>query len=174
MSMLADLGILNAHFDRWQTVCQSPWRWFGRHLGLKGLVMSGILMKQRLFVGFSNYHVEQSYLKSTFEEVWAAEPAFLSASCTRFREEVIANPYLFRYWQLAQNRFYPQCKNFYCFHITSRESIKDLEKVLITPKITSICLNDTPFCNDTDFDFVKTEMSRLLEKKYPAKSSFEL
>ena len=74
MSMLADIGIVNAHFNRWDTVRQSPKRWFGLHLGLKGLVMSGLLMKQHLFVGFSNYHTEQTYLKSTFEEVWEKEP----------------------------------------------------------------------------------------------------
>ena len=92
MSMLADIGIINAHFNRWRTVCQSPWRWFGIHLGFKGLIMSSILIKQRLFVGFSNFHIEQAYLKSTFEEVWEKESDFLNASCTRFREEVIANP----------------------------------------------------------------------------------
>jgi hypothetical protein len=47
----------------------------------------------------SSFHIEQAYLKSTFAEVWEKEPDFLMASCTRFREDVIANPYLCRYWQ---------------------------------------------------------------------------
>ena len=110
MQMLADLGVINGSFDRWKTVMQSPRRWFGPHLGIRGIIMSGILLRKRLFVGFSNYHLEQAYLKSTFKEVWDAAPDFMKASCTRFRKDVTANPYIFRYWQFAKNHFYPMKK----------------------------------------------------------------
>lgn len=173
MSMLADIGIINAHFNRWATVCQSPRRWFGLHLGLKGLVMSSILLKQRLFVGFSNYHTELAFLKSTFDEVWEKEPVFLLSSCTRFREEVIANPYIFRYWQLAKNLFYPRKKRFATFHLSERKVIDDIEKTLHNTNIASVCLNDTPFCQNDDFDFIKKNITKMLQKKYPEKSTFE-
>ncbi|MBQ8159049.1 MAG: capsule biosynthesis protein CapK [Prevotella sp.] len=173
MSMLANLGIVNAHFDRWKTVTQSPRRWFGLHLGLKGLIMSLVLMKQRLFVGFSNFHTEQAYLKSTFEEVWAAEPAFLQESCTRFREEVIANPYLFRYWQFAKNMFYPMKRRFGTFHFTDKSVVDEIEKALFNPAISSVCLNDTPFCTDEDFEYINLHLSQMLEMKFPEKSQFE-
>lgn len=174
MSMLADLGILNAHFDRWKTVCQSPRRWLGPHLGWKGLLMSAILVKQRLFVGFSNYHTEQAYLRSTFDEVWAAEPEFLRASCTQFREEVIANPYLFRYWQFASNKFHPLKRNFAGFHISERSLIHDIEKALFNEKIHSVCLNDTSFCSEEDFNYIKAKLVEMYERKLPTKSEFEL
>ncbi len=174
MSMLANLGIVNAHFNRWKTVCQSPWRWFGPHLRFRGLVMSCILIKQRLFVGFSNYHTEQAYLKSTFEEVWEKEPDFLQESCTRFREEVIANPYLFRYWQLAKNMFYPKKRKFATFHLLERTAISEIEKALFNPHIASICLNDTSFCTEDDFRFIVSRLQVIMEKKFPTKSSFEI
>ena len=174
MSMMADIGIINAHFDRWKTVCQSPKRWFGPHLGLKGLVMSGILMKQHLFVGFSNYHCEQVYLKSTFNEVWDKEPGFLNASCTRFREEVTANPYLFRYWQLAKNMFYPSKRKSYAIHITDKSCTSIMDKVLLSDKYHSVCINDTSLCKDEDFKFAMSHATKLLEKKFPVKSSFEI
>ncbi len=173
MSMLADIGILNAHFNRWESVCKSPKRWFGLHLGFKGLLMSSILMKQRLFVGFSNYHTEQAYLKSTFDEVWEKEPEFLKASCTRFREEVIANPYLFRYWQLAKNQFYPKKRKFATFHFTERKEINDIRKVLQNTDIISICLNDSSLCAEDDFDYIDSHLIKMMEEKYPIKSSFE-
>lgn len=173
MSMLADIGMLNAHFNRWQTVRQSPRRWFGPHLGWKGLLMSGVLMKQHLFVGFSNYHTEQAYLKSTFEDVWSKEPEFLMSSCTRFREEVIANPYLFRYWQFAQNKFYPRKRRFSTFHITQRDVIKPIEEALYDNNIISICINDTPFCTDADFNDIMKHLNTIFEQKFPKKSSFE-
>lgn len=174
MSMLSNIGIVNAHFNRRETVCQSPKRWFGTHLGFKGLLMSCILMKQRLFVGFSNYHTEQAYLKSTFEEVWEKEPEYLQDSCTRFREDVIANPYLFRYWQFAQNMFYPQKRRFETFHFFNRNTIDEIEKALLNPNIASICLNDSSLCPDDDFEFIDNRIIRLLEQKLPQKSSFEL
>ena len=173
MSMLADIGIINAHFNRWKTVCQSPWRWYGLHLGIKELVMSSILLKQRLFVGFSNYHIEQAYLKSIFDEVWEKEPDFLYGSCTRFREEVIANPLVFRYWQLAKNLFYPKKRRFATFHLTDRGCINKIEKAIQDTNIASICLNDTSFCTDDDFEFIHINLQRILEQKYPQKSSFE-
>lgn len=174
MSMLADIGIINAHFNRWDTVCQSPQRWFGLHLGLKGLMMSGLLMKQNLFVGFSNFHTEQAYLKSTFEEVWEKEPEFLVNSCTRFREDVIANPYLFRYWQLAKNMFYPKKRRFATFHFFDRKVAEGIKKALFNPNIASICVNDSSLCPDDDYEYIDSHLVMWLEEKYPEKSSFEI
>lgn len=174
MSMLSDIGIVNAHFNRWETVCQSPRRWFGLHLGLKGLVMSAILMKQHLFVGFSNFHTEQAYLKSTFDEVWEKEPDFLAGSCTRFREDVIANPYLFRYWQLAKNTFYPKKRRFGTIHIVDRWVADRMKKALFDPNIASICLNDSSLCSEDDFEFIDSNMRKWFEQKFPEKSSFEI
>lgn len=174
MSMLADIGIINAHFNRWETIRQSPKRWFGLHLGLKGLIMSGLLMKQPLFVGFSNYHTEQAFLKSTFEEVWDKEPGILLDSCTRFREDVIANPYLFRYWQLAQNKFHPQKKRFATIHLYNKGVIDNIQKALSNHSIATICINDSSFCPDDDFEFIDSHLTKWLELKFPEKSSFEI
>ena len=173
MSLLANLGIVNAHFNRWQTVCQSPRRWFGPHLGLKGLLMSSILLKQRLFVGFSNNHIEQAYLKSSFEDAWEKEPEFLESSCTRFREDVIANPYLFRYWQLAQNKFYPMKRRFATFHFFDRSVAPGIEKALFDPGIATICLNDSTLCPDDDYEYLDGCITRWFAQKFPEKSSFE-
>ena len=174
MSMLANIGLINAHFNRWQTVKQSPRKWFGLHLGFKGLIMSLVLMRQRLFVGFSNYHIEQAYLKSTFDEVWEQEEDFLQSSCTCFREEVIANPYIFRYWQLAKNMFYPQKRKFATYHLINKNVINNIEHILSNPNIVSICLNDTSLCSEEDFNYIDSQLIRLFEQKYPNKSSFEL
>ena len=174
MSMLSNIGIVNAHFNRWKTACKSPKRWFGLHLGIKGLIMSCMLMKQRLFVGFSNYHTEQAYLKSTFEDVWEKEPEYLQASCTRFREDVIANPYLFRYWQLAKNKFYPKKRRFATFHLFNKETICDIEKALFNPYIASICINDSSLCSKDDFEFIDNHLMKMMNKKFPSKSSFEM
>ena len=173
MSMMANIGIINRYYRRWDTVRKSPKRWFGTHLGLRGILMSGLLAKQRLFVGFSNFHLEQAYLKSVFEEVWEKEPDFMSASCTRFREEVIANPYLFRYWQFASNQFYPTKNNGRFFFLTEKNTLGDIERALFDKNSCSICLNDTALCPDEDYIAIKNGLQAMLQKKFPQKSSFE-
>lgn len=173
MSMLSDIGILNSHFRRWDTVLQSPKRWFGPHLGIKGFLMSCLLSRQRLFVGFSNYHLEQAFLKSTFDDVWEKEPKFMSDSCTRFREEITANPYIFRYWQLAKNMFYPM-KRQGMYIMLKKDMINWIGEVLEKEKHVSICLNDCSLCTDDDFEYVYHHLHELLEKKFPNSSSFEI
>ena len=170
--MFADISIINSHFRRWQTVLQSPKRWFGLHLGAKGLIMSFILSRQRLFVGFSYYHIEQAYLKSVIAEVWEKEPDFMNDSCTRFREDLKANQYIFRYWQFAKNLFYPLKRNG-IYIMLAKEALGHIEKVLFEEKYSSVCINDSPLCSDEDFEYISCHVKELFEKKFPNKSSFE-
>lgn len=173
MSVLADIGIINSHFNRWKTVLQAPRKWFGLHLGIKGLLMSILLSKQRLFVGFSNYHLEQSFLKSVFGEVWEKEPKFMNASCSRFREDITANPYIFRYWQLAKNLFYPKNRNGNFYFLIKEGCLKEIQNAVNNSKYKSICLNDSSLCSEEDYQKISKGLKKILEQKFPNKSSFE-
>lgn len=173
MSMLADIGVINRHFNRWRTVRQSMRRWFGPHLGIKGILLSYNLRRQRRFVGFKWRHYEQPFLKSVFDEAWEKEPDMLNKSCTRFREEVILNPYFFRYWQFASNKFYPVNigPNRY---VELRESNVDkIESVIFEKKMKSICFNDVPYCSHEEFNRIKSRVENIFEKAFPEKSQFE-
>lgn len=173
MSILANVGILNAYFDRRQTVHQSLKRWYGFHLGKKGLLLSFLLRRSRRFIGFQWRHFEQPFLKSVFEEAWEKAPEQLFASCTRFREEVQLTPYFFRYWQFATNRFYP-VKLYKSILYNLRMSKLDwVERALQNKETMSICLNDTANCPDDEFYAINCELQRILNQKYPLKSSFE-
>ena len=174
MQMLADLGVINGFFNRKETVRQSPRRWFGPHLGIRGNVMSFLLFQRRLFAGFSNFHIEQAYLKSVFNEVWEAAPEFMNASCTRFREDVTANPYIFRYWQFAKNLFYPVKRKGRFFFLIKRDILNKIEKAFNRSQYASLCLNDSTLCCDEDFEPIHAGLQRLFEKKFPQKSSFEI
>ena len=173
ITMLANIGIVNGHFNRWKTVRQSPMRWFGTHLGIKGLITSCLLAKQRLFIGFTNYHIEQAFLKSIFDDVWEKEEEFMKKSCTRFRIDVCVNQYIFRYWQFASNKFYPKKRSRAFFFLSNRKVLKELEKTMMNETCKSFCLNDSPFCRDEDYKYLKKNLPLLFEKKFPQKSSFE-
>ena len=174
MSMLADIGIINSHFNRRKTFYQSLKRWLGPHLGLKGNIVSCLLLDRKVFIGFSNYHTEQTYLKSTFDELWEKEPDVLKAACTRFREDNMVNIYLFRYWQLAKNLFYPLRRKSAFFFLIERDVTNRIEETLKNGKCISICLNDSSLCTEDNFIYINKELQRLFEKKFPHKSSYEL
>lgn len=174
LAMLAGIGIINQHFNRWRTVLQSPKRWFGLHLGLSGIIMSLLLAKQRLFVGFTNYHIEQPFLKSTFEEVWNLEGDLLTENCSRFRTDTSINQYLFRYWQFASNKFYPKKRNRKFYFLNTKKVLEDIEKVMANESCKTLCLNDSVFCSDEDYEYLRTALPELFEKKFPQKSSFEI
>ncbi|MBR3067848.1 MAG: capsule biosynthesis protein CapK [Prevotella sp.] len=173
LSMLMSIGIINLHFNRWKTVLQSPTKWFGFHLGLKGLIMSCILAKQRLFVGFTNFHIEQAFLKSIFDDAWEKETDLLNKNCTRFRTDQSISQYIFRYWQFASNKFYPKKRSRAFFFLNNRDVIKEIENTMTEKKCKSICLNDSVFCSDDDYEYLKVNLPLLFEKKFPQKSSFE-
>ena len=173
-SMLTCIGLINGHFNRWKTVLQSPKRWFGLHLGLQGILMSCLLAKQRLFIGFTNYHIEQAFLKSILDEVWEEEEAFIKEKCTRFRTDISATQYLFRYWQFASNKFYPKRRRRAFFFLNKKEVIKDIEKTMMDNTCISFCLNDSAFCSDDDYEYLKEQLPLLFERKFPNKSLFEI
>lgn len=176
ISMLVDIGILNAHHDRSKVWRQSPWRWFGPHIGASGLLLSLIIAfsRKKKFVGFNWKHIELPFLKSVMDEVWEKEPSMLEQSCTRFREEVILNPYIFRYWQFATNRFYPDSRSKAKKYRTVATQMPMIIDAMTNPRVKSLCINDTPVCTDEEFETYKRNIHTVFEKKFPNKSAFEL
>lgn len=173
MSIIANIGVINCHFNRKKVWRESPKRWFGLHLG-KGIITSLLMHNKERFVGFKWKHNEQAYLKSIFDDAWEKEANMIEQSCTRFREEVTLNPYFFRYWQFATNRFYPIKLNRMVKYRTEKKDIPIIVKALSEQKYASICINDTPFCTDEEYIAYKEIIHQAFEKKFPNKSSFEL
>ncbi len=173
-SMLADIGVINRHFNRKLTIGRSLNRWFGLHLG-KGLLTSIIssLDNKGLFTGFAWDHCEMRFLKSTFEEVWEREKDLLESSCTRFRQEVILNPYVFRYWQFASNHFNPVKRNNRKLFRPNKKTLPSILEALNCPSLKSLCINDSPLISDIEYEYVKQELYVAFSKKLPDKSSFE-
>lgn len=174
MSILTNIGVINKHFNRWTTFKKSPQKWLGTHLGFKDNMLSLNLARQRRFVGFKWRHYEQPFLKSVMDEAWEKEPEMLINSCTRFREEVILNPYFFRYWQFATNRFHPICKGGHKHIYLIKNNLQEITYTLQNKKIKSVCLNDIPLCSNDEYLEIKQEITKLFGNKFPEKSKFEI
>ena len=169
-----NVAVLNYHFNRKDVIKASPKRWFGKHLGNKGIIKSILLYQGDHFEYFARRHNEQPFLKSIFEEAWDKEPEMLNKSCTRFRVDVSLSPYFFRYWQFATNNFYPQNNVNRKFYILKKDDLKYIKRAMNNPQIKSLCLNDSMLMPENEYDEVFNFVNEEFKKKFPNKSSFEI
>lgn len=85
------------------------------------------------------------------------------------------NNYLFRYWQLASNKFYPM-------EVLSKkkvmqiqpDTISMIERMITDSSIKSLCLNDSTYCTFEDYQILKPKILSFFQKKHPSKSEFEM
>ena len=129
--MYCNVAILNSHFKRKEVVRQAWHKWYGKHLWGKPLLLSLLMFGRDRFEHFTSFHIEQSMLKSIFQEVWEKEPEVLERSCTRFRSDTNLNQYLIRYWQFATNKFCPLKRNGFSYEHYNKDILADLQNVLV-------------------------------------------
>lgn len=170
-----DIAVINRYFDRRMTVRQAPMKWLGSHLWNKSF-FSTLLMSLLGAGGFESFqlpHREQPFLKSVLQEIWTKETEMLVASCTRFRQDVSLNQYVFRYWQFASNKFHPVRYNTGKVISLSESSAEEACRLISEGKIRSICLNDSPCCQEEAFLSIEKKLIETFERKFPKKSGFE-
>lgn len=172
-----DTQIINAHFDRRRVTGLNKKGWYGSYLGRKYRLQSYIirLFNRSEFQHFYTPHNEKAFLKSVYNELWSLENKALAKSCSRFREPMSINNYVFRYWQLAKNQFYPtEVLSKRKVLQLRRNSIPQLKTMLSDCQIKSLCLNDSADCSYEDYLVLKLQIIELFEKKFAQKSVFEL
>lgn len=174
ISIYCDIAILNYHFNRNEVIKGAKMKWFGPHLGFMGILTALLICKSPHFQFFRWRHYEQPMLKSVIQEIWDVEGDMADKTCTQFRHDVSFNPYIIRYWQFASNKFEPMKLKCGRLFTVEKRLLKDIVKVLRGEKIYSVCLNDTPYCTDLDFEESKKAIVDTFEKKFPHKSQYEL
>lgn len=173
LDIFCDIAVLNRHFDRRNVIRQNWRKWYGKHLWGKPLLFSLLLLNRSKFENFTLFHHEQPMLKSIFQEIWEKEGLILDESCSRFRSDASLNQYIIRYWQFASNRFYPVKKKGLAYHHYDKGIVDDLIKNLKEEHFQSICINDTPYCEEEDFRYVSEKIRNAFEEKFPRSSIFE-
>ena len=168
-----DMALVNNHFSRKETIRKAWWKWYGPHLWGSPLLTSLMLLRERHFEGFSLIHNEQPMLKSVLDEIWEKEAVCIESCCTRFREEISLNQYLIRYWQFASNRFYPAKRQSVAYHNYNGQIVAEVVKKLREEKVKSICINDSTYCSNEEYEFAAKAIHQAFEEKFPSKSMFE-
>jgi hypothetical protein len=167
-----NLQILNANFDKREVMARDRDKWFDPSYGGKAM-WNRLLKPWPRFTALRTPHNAQPYLKSTFEEVWAAaEDRLLEVSGHRFRSDKDLTPELFRSWQICNGSFHPYNTytdtRMFPLVLRSTEAIKALRE----QSYKLVCLNDNVHIRS--YDRVMGDLEAAFETILPDKSSFEL
>lgn len=122
---------------------------------------------------FRSAHLPISYLKETFQKVWAAEPEQLwQTGLSKFRASSDLTQWVFRYWQLMEGKFHPARTIGKMFNF-----VKDPAKnfaiydAIRNQKFKIVCTNE--FDDQIDFELEKSRLTQAFEAILPQKSAFE-
>ncbi len=167
-----NIRIINRHFDKKEVMALHYDKWFDKSYGAKAR-WNYILKFYSKFITLRTPHNAQPYLKSTFDEVWAAaEKELTETSSNRFRSLSDYTPELFRTWQICRGNFTPYntYKDTKMFPLMVRP--KQAIKAIYRQSYTLICLNDNVHIRN--YDLVMDNIKKAFQHILPEKSSFEI
>ena len=167
-----NIKIINRHFDKKEVMALHRDKWFDKSYGIKAR-WNYILYFYDKFITLRTPHNAQPYLKSTFNEVWAAaEKELTETSVNKFRALTDYTPELFRTWQICRGNFVPYntYKDTKMFPLMVRP--KQAVKAIYRQSYTLICLNDNVHIRN--YDLVIDNIKNAFQHILPEKSSFEL
>ena len=165
-----DLLLINSNFNKKQFLKNNWRKCFNFKYG-KAFIKNLYYAPIGKFTGFTNLHLPNSFLKSTFEEVWNKEGEYLHNVCkNRFRTNMDVNQYLMQYWQLVTGNFSPRfAKIGACYTLGIDNEI--IEQQFKQKKLKMMCINDNPNLPNLDNEF--EWLNGLFERELSVKSSFE-
>lgn len=170
--ILNDIYYINKHFNKNKVLESNHDKWFNPLYGSLQ-ERTDRLNYWNCFVGFYTPHIQQSFLKSTFKEVWATEPELLKeVSSHRFRSNLDVNQYLMRYWQLCKGTFAPYPKSGQHYGLYNC-NFQTLSKDIHEKGYKTICLNDSEMISDDCFVSQSRDCFTWFESMFPEKSGFE-
>ena len=168
-----DLGIVNAHFPKREAVAKHGKKYTDKRYRWKDNIRT--LMLQKLypdyFTGFKNLHAPAAYTKSSFQQIWAAEPDILESTCrNRFRTSDDVNQWAVLWWQIASGQFSPALiDNLVC--AASEKTVDMLCEAIRCQSHDMICINDPDEL--VDVASLSEQLKAAFETILPEKCSFE-
>lgn len=169
-------SVLSSHFSPLQCVLKHPLKWFSPVYG-SAILRTMALLAYPSFKGFYEPHLCNSFLKSTFDEVWDLEGEELArTSSHRFREPTDVSNWLIKNWQCAKGAFYPRPVSFgrtFCIGTNFDVALKNAEIYLRGRKGKVVCLNDGDLTPE-QYELARTRLLACLDEIFPDKCEFEL
>ena len=166
--------LINEHFNKRESIKKNYFKWYNIN-SVSNLFRNIIyyFVAGKWFAGFVDYHLPQSYLKKTYEEVWKkCEKDLLRISNHKFRQYGDVSIWLIRYWQLASGNFTPYnvVKDGFLYNI-DEHNISSISNCIRRQSLKMVCLNDNE--KTEPFDKYKQVICDAFEAILPEKSLFE-
>ena len=165
--------IVGKHFKK-NEIIKKNWRKYFDPRNGREIIKTICCMPFFALAGFNEMHTAYSYLKSTYYEVWNAEPVELAESCkTKFRGEFSINHHAMRYWQMAKGTISIRRRSFSkMFDVYRCGDERGAINCILKGRPNMICINDNVE-NDADFDKIVRRVNRAFKKRFPDKCEFE-
>ena len=140
----ADITVINSHFKKKAVIKSNLGKWLNPKNSFRNVVKTLLLYPWPWFPGLYYQHASNSFLKSTFETVWAKEFEALDETCShRFRKSGDLNQWVMKFWQQAEGNFEVRPEKFaYCYHV-KESNFKALLEDIPSGKRAMLCINDT-------------------------------
>lgn len=168
-------GIINSSFEIKKAIANNPEKWFSYKYGdyIKYNVRA---YEDNKIMGMYYTHLAGPNRKSIIGEVWNEIGEQLDKTCmNKFRTMSDLIGQVFRLWGLFKGDFEPVENTYYGIAGNiipgNLEFFKDR---ILSEKYKMICVNDSDQLKTEDFEQVKNQLLKVLDAKYPEKSSFEL
>lgn len=172
---LNSMSSININFRKSDLLARRPLKFFNFRYPLEENVANLVLSFYSYFPGFSNPHLPQPYLKSSFEDVWdKCSEILLRTSRNRFRSPEDVNAYLMRYWALAKGDFHPVDKRKYGKYLALSAGAMGDVVAHLRPPVASheVCLNDCEVSED--IGPLKEQLNAAFSVILGERSSFEV
>lgn len=162
--------ILNHLFKKRRSIKKYWWKWFNPRNG-KFIIKTLCLTPWEKVTGISELHVASSYLKESFNEVWAKENERLTLTClSKFRKPDNVNHWVVKGLQLLSGNFCVRSARFGKAYRSS--DIKKITRDIIEQKHKVICINDYAY-SEEEYIQQQRKIQKTFMEKYPKKSIYE-
>lgn len=168
-----DVGIINLNFDKKIQLRKYKKNFINKAYSRKHNIRSifAQYLYPNYYIGFSHQHAPNSYLKSSFEEVWNAAPERLeNTTKNRFRNEQDVNQWLVLWWQAVSGNFEPYPVDNLMLPVY-KSSLDTICHAITNQEHDFYTLNDRSDVGD--FEGYKKALADAFERILPNKSSFE-
>lgn len=129
------------------------------------------------FIGLYEQHSANSFLKSTFDEVWELEYEHLNNTgknkVRNFKTDV--NQWVFKNWRIAKGEFVPRKITFSKYvMIKSEKDIKLIKNIILNDKHKILCVNDHVSGPSDELERITEGIKKVFETRYSRKSKYEI
>ena len=171
--MANNMSIINEHFDKHQAIRKNWRKWLNIKYGTAP-IRTLLLWPWPEFSNLYEHHQPDTFLKSTYEEVWQLYGDRLKATSTsRFRSISDYSQWLMRDWQLVKGEFEPinvAADTRSC--MLGNDDLTDIVRDVKLQRKNMICINDNQMSQD-QVDNIRPQLIEAFESILPEKSSFE-